>query len=73
MNGNYRYVEIAVAVTVTSHCSYIDYSVIAAKLIRQALKPEFRKLAEKRGDSHIRFTSWKDGKPGICFFFILFG
>jgi F-type H+-transporting ATPase subunit epsilon len=43
--------------------SYINYSTIAAKLLRRALKPEFRTEAARREDTNIRFTPWKDGKP----------
>jgi len=42
--------------------SYINYSNIAAKLVRRALKPEFRTEAARREDSSIRFIPWKDGK-----------
>nr|QVD39528.1 Protein stunted [Schistocerca gregaria] len=43
--------------------NYINYSTIAARLVRQALKPEFRAEAMKREESFIRYTPWKDGKP----------
>ncbi|XP_071443911.1 protein stunted-like isoform X2 [Hetaerina americana] len=43
--------------------NYIRYSSIAARLVRQALKPEFRAEAAKREESTIKFTEWKDGKP----------
>ncbi|XP_031774040.1 protein stunted isoform X2 [Apis florea] len=43
--------------------NYINYSQIAAKLVRQALKPEFRAEALKRDETNIKFTQWKDGKP----------
>uniref|UniRef100_A0A224XV26 Putative mitochondrial atp synthase epsilon chain n=1 Tax=Panstrongylus lignarius TaxID=156445 RepID=A0A224XV26_9HEMI len=43
--------------------NYIRYSNIAAKVVRQALKPEFRAEAAKREDSHVKFTPWRDGKP----------
>lgn len=43
--------------------SYIQYSNIAAKIVRRVLKPEFKADAAKREDSHVRFTAWKDGKP----------
>ncbi|THK33268.1 protein stunted isoform X1 [Diachasma alloeum] len=43
--------------------NYINYSQIAAKLVRQALKAEFRAAAAKREESSVKFTSWKDGKP----------
>jgi F-type H+-transporting ATPase subunit epsilon len=42
--------------------SYINYSNIAAKLVRRALKPEFRIEAARREDTNIKFTPWKDGK-----------
>jgi F-type H+-transporting ATPase subunit epsilon len=42
--------------------SYVNYSNIAAKLLRRALKPEFRTEAVRREDSSIKFTPWKDGK-----------
>ncbi|XP_063361593.1 protein stunted isoform X2 [Cydia amplana] len=43
--------------------SYINYSNIAAKVLRRALKPELRAEAFKRDESHIRITPWADGKP----------
>ena len=43
--------------------SYINYSNIAARILRRALKPEARVEAVKRDESHIRFTPWTNGKP----------
>ncbi|XP_063621299.1 protein stunted isoform X2 [Cydia splendana] len=43
--------------------NYINYSNIAAKVLRRALKPEFRAEAFKRDESHIRITPWANGKP----------
>ncbi|XP_076672978.1 protein stunted isoform X3 [Andrena cerasifolii] len=43
--------------------NYINYSQIAARLVRQALKSELRPEALKRDDVNVRFTQWKDGKP----------
>ncbi|CAO1356176.1 unnamed protein product [Diamesa hyperborea] len=43
--------------------NYINFSNIAAKLVRRALKPEFRAEAAKRDASHIKFTPWANGKP----------
>ncbi|XP_014256182.1 protein stunted isoform X2 [Cimex lectularius] len=43
--------------------TYIQYSNIAARVVRQALKPELRAEAKKREDSHVRFTPWREGKP----------
>ncbi|CAO1329179.1 unnamed protein product [Diamesa serratosioi] len=48
--------------------NYINFSNIAAKLVRRALKPEFRVEAAKRDASHIKFTPWANGKPARkCF------
>ncbi|XP_058840315.1 protein stunted-like isoform X1 [Topomyia yanbarensis] len=43
--------------------NYINYSNIAARLVRQALKSEHRAQAARRDDSHIKFTKWINGKP----------
>ncbi|XP_054277042.1 protein stunted-like isoform X2 [Macrosteles quadrilineatus] len=42
--------------------NYIQYSNIAAKLLRRALKPAAKTDAMKRDESFVRFTPWKDGK-----------
>jgi F-type H+-transporting ATPase subunit epsilon len=47
----------------TSNFSYINFSNIAAKLLRKALKPELRVEAAKRDVSGIKFNPWADGKP----------
>lgn len=43
--------------------NYINYSNIAARVLRNSLKAEQRAAAEKRGESQIRFTKWENGKP----------
>lgn len=43
--------------------SYINYSSIAARVVRKALKPELRQDAVKRSESAVKITPWKDGKP----------
>ncbi|XP_073975937.1 protein stunted-like isoform X2 [Rhodnius prolixus] len=43
--------------------NYIRYSNIAARVVRQALKPNLKAEAIKREESHVKFTPWKDGKP----------
>ncbi|XP_046819061.1 protein stunted-like isoform X2 [Vespa velutina] len=43
--------------------NYINYSQIAARLVRQALKSDVRTEAQKRDESSVKFTQWKDGKP----------
>jgi F-type H+-transporting ATPase subunit epsilon len=47
--------------------SYVKFSSIAARVLRQALKPEFRADALKREETHIKFTAWKDGKPASTY------
>ncbi|CAH0700039.1 unnamed protein product [Spodoptera exigua] len=43
--------------------NYINYSNIAAKILRRSLKPELRAEALKRDDSNVRITPWANGKP----------
>ncbi|XP_076766148.1 protein stunted isoform X1 [Xylocopa sonorina] len=43
--------------------NYINYSQIAAKLVRQAVKQDLRAEALKRDEVNVKFTQWKDGKP----------
>ncbi|XP_071556897.1 protein stunted isoform X1 [Temnothorax nylanderi] len=43
--------------------NYINYSQIAARLVRQALKADLRTEAVKRDEVNVKFTQWKDGKP----------
>ncbi|XP_014215124.1 protein stunted isoform X2 [Copidosoma floridanum] len=43
--------------------NYINYSQIAARLVRQALKSDLRVEAAKRDEANVRVTQWKDGKP----------
>lgn len=43
--------------------SYINYSNIAARVLRQALRAEPKKDAIKRDETSIRFTPWVNGKP----------
>lgn len=42
--------------------SYIQYSAIAARAVRQALKEPLKTEAAKREGSAIKITQWKDGK-----------
>ncbi|XP_034099159.1 protein stunted isoform X2 [Drosophila sulfurigaster albostrigata] len=43
--------------------TYIQYSNIAARVLREALKTEFRADATKRNESHVKFTPWANGRP----------
>lgn len=43
--------------------NYINYSNIAARLLRQALKSDLKADALKRNDSNIKITKWEGGKP----------
>lgn len=42
---------------------YIQYSNIAARVLRGSLKADLKADAAKRADSHVKFTKWTDGKP----------
>lgn len=43
--------------------TYIQYSAIAARLVRRALRPELREQALKIEDSAAKSTKWEAGKP----------
>ncbi|XP_037921702.1 protein stunted isoform X2 [Hermetia illucens] len=43
--------------------TYVNYSNIAARVVRQALKADLRAEAARRNESHVKFTPWTDGKP----------
>ncbi|XP_053602756.1 protein stunted isoform X1 [Plodia interpunctella] len=43
--------------------TYINYSNIAAKVLRRSLKQELRNEALRRDSSHVRITPWANGKP----------
>lgn len=43
--------------------SYVNYSNIAAKIVRRVLKPELQASASKRDETHVKFTPWAKGKP----------
>ncbi|EDW75278.1 uncharacterized protein Dwil_GK19782, isoform A [Drosophila willistoni] len=43
--------------------TYIQYSNIAARVLREALRTELRADAAKRNESHVKFTPWANGRP----------
>ena len=43
--------------------NYVQYSSIAARVVRRALKPELANDAAKREVISVKFRPWKDGKP----------
>ena len=43
--------------------NYVQYSSIAARVVRQALKGEARDAAVKRDIVSIKFQKWEQGKP----------
>ncbi|KAH8273313.1 hypothetical protein KR018_011870, partial [Drosophila ironensis] len=43
--------------------SYIQYSNIAARVLRESLRKELRPDAAKRNESHVKFTPWANGRP----------
>ena len=44
-------------------CRYVQYSQIAARVVRQSLRGEMRAEAEKRGDGLVNMKKWVNGKP----------
>ncbi|KAI3327555.1 hypothetical protein HD806DRAFT_483234 [Xylariaceae sp. AK1471] len=44
--------------------SYNRYLTVAARVVRRSLKDEKRVIAERRGESDIRFAKWENGKMG---------
>jgi F-type H+-transporting ATPase subunit epsilon len=45
------------------NCSYIQFSGIAARVVRNALKPELAAAAAKRLESPMSVRTWEGGKP----------
>ena len=43
--------------------SYIQFSQIAARVVRKSLKPGPKAEADKRGDGMIKMKKWIGGKP----------
>ncbi|KRF77775.1 protein stunted isoform X2 [Drosophila novamexicana] len=43
--------------------TYIQYSNIAARVLRESLRTDLRAAAAKRDESHVKFTPWANGKP----------
>ena len=41
-----------------SHRSYNRYLAVAARVVRRSLKEEQRLVAERRGESDLRFAKW---------------
>lgn len=42
--------------------TYVHYSNIAARVLRNSLKAELKADAGKRADAHVKFTKWEGGK-----------
>ena len=43
--------------------SYVQYSNIAARVVRKCLKPDLKAEAVKREVVSVKFTKWEGGKP----------
>jgi len=48
--------------------SYVNYSNIAAKVVRRVLKADLQANASKRDETHVKFTPWAKGKPASKYF-----
>jgi F-type H+-transporting ATPase subunit epsilon len=44
--------------------SYNRYISVASRVVRRSLKEDKRILAERRGESELRFAKWENGKQG---------
>ncbi|OIW27979.1 LuxS/MPP-like metallohydrolase [Coniochaeta ligniaria NRRL 30616] len=44
--------------------SYNRYLAVAARAVRRSLKDDKRLIAERRGDTDLRFAKWENGKQG---------
>ncbi|ORY06702.1 hypothetical protein K493DRAFT_344350 [Basidiobolus meristosporus CBS 931.73] len=47
-----------------ANLSYLQYSQICAKAVRNALKTEQRIVAQKREEQGLKFAKWANGKQG---------
>ena len=45
-------------------CSYIQYSAICARLLRNALKPELREAIVNKEVSGMKVAHWENGQMG---------
>ncbi|OTB04597.1 hypothetical protein M426DRAFT_320710 [Hypoxylon sp. CI-4A] len=44
--------------------SYNRYLAVASRVVRRSLKEDKRLVAERRGESDLRFAKWENGKMG---------
>ncbi|KAK3344352.1 mitochondrial ATP synthase epsilon chain domain-containing protein [Lasiosphaeria hispida] len=44
--------------------TYNRYLAIAARAVRRSLKDDKRLIAERRGESDLKFAKWSNGKQG---------
>ncbi|KAK9767600.1 hypothetical protein K7432_002486 [Basidiobolus ranarum] len=47
-----------------ANVSYVQYSQICAKAVRNALKTEQRLVAQKRDEQGLKYAKWANGKQG---------
>ncbi|RKP07255.1 mitochondrial ATP synthase epsilon chain-domain-containing protein [Thamnocephalis sphaerospora] len=48
----------------TANISYLQYSIVCARAVRNALKPELRAIAQRRDEQGLKFQKWQGGKAG---------
>ncbi|OHE99153.1 hypothetical protein CORC01_05434 [Colletotrichum orchidophilum] len=44
--------------------TYNRYLAVASRVVRRSLKEDKRLIAERRGETDIRFSKWENGKQG---------
>ncbi|KAI9593530.1 mitochondrial ATP synthase epsilon chain-domain-containing protein [Syncephalis fuscata] len=47
-----------------ANISYLQYSIVCARAVRNALKPELRTIAQRRDEQGLKFQKWQGGKAG---------
>ncbi|KHJ33657.1 putative mitochondrial atp synthase epsilon chain domain-containing protein [Erysiphe necator] len=47
-----------------SGLTYNKYLSVAARVVRRSLKDDKKLIAEKRGETQLRFAKWTNGKQG---------
>lgn len=60
----FQIITIMTAAWKAAGLSYNRYTAVAARVLRRALKEEKRIIAERRGESELRYAKWTDGKQG---------
>ncbi|RKP23216.1 mitochondrial ATP synthase epsilon chain-domain-containing protein [Syncephalis pseudoplumigaleata] len=47
-----------------ANISYLQYSIVCARAVRNSLKPDLRAIAQRRDEQGLKFQKWQGGKAG---------